>query len=175
MAALSKWPTTCSHSTLTRMDLVLYKAEALTDAGHLPQIPHEASKCFRHTKIIGGDLLPEENVYPEGASLMFYKLFLDEDVAGSLEEYDAFAVIEWDVLVAHATGFSRLYDAAFSSEPFWMKGSTLAGTEFHQTAKLRDMWHVLGHLNGNALYNNTDPAFTQYVNFTLARWGYSYS
>lgn len=82
---------------------------------------------------------------------MFYKLFLDEDVAGSLEEYDALAVIEWDVLVAHSTSFSRLYEAAFSSEPFWVKGSTLVGTEFHQTAKLRDMWHVLGHLNGNAI------------------------
>ncbi|CAM9176020.1 unnamed protein product, partial [Ectocarpus sp. 8 AP-2014] len=133
------------------------------------------SKCFRHTKIIGGDIIPEDNVYPKGASLMFYKLFLDEDVAGSLEEYDALAVIEWDVLVAHSTSFSRLYEAAFSSEPFWVKGSTLVGTEFHQTAKLRDMWHVLGHLNGNAIYNNTDPAFTQYVNFTLARWEYSYS
>ncbi|CAN0285107.1 unnamed protein product [Ectocarpus sp. 6 AP-2014] len=175
MAALSTWPTTCYHSTLTRMDLVIYKAEALTDGDHLPHIPHEASKCFRNTKIIGGDIIPEDNVYPKGASLMFYKLFLDEDVAGSLEEYDALAVIEWDVLVAHSTSFSRLYEAAFSSEPFWVKGSTLVGTEFHQTAKLRDMWHILGHLNGNAIYNNTDPAFTQFVNFTLARWEYSYS
>ncbi|CAN0179751.1 unnamed protein product, partial [Ectocarpus fasciculatus] len=175
MAALSTWPTTCYHSTLNSMDLVIYKAEALTDADHLPQIPHEASKCFRHTKIIGGNLLPEEDVYPNGASMMFYKLFLDTEVAGSLEEYDALAVLEWDVLVAHSTSFSRLYDAAFSSEPFWVKGSTLVGTEFHQTAKLRDMWHVLGHLNGNALYNNTDPAFTQYVNFTFTRWEYSYS
>ncbi|CBJ30864.1 hypothetical protein Esi_0218_0031 [Ectocarpus siliculosus] len=41
------------------MDLVIYKAEALTDEDHLPHIPHEASKCFRHTKIIGGDIIPE--------------------------------------------------------------------------------------------------------------------
>ncbi|CAB1106306.1 unnamed protein product [Ectocarpus sp. CCAP 1310/34] len=63
MAALSTWPTTCYHSTLSRMDLVIYKAEALTDGDHLPQIPHEASKCFRHTKIIGGDLIPEVGVF----------------------------------------------------------------------------------------------------------------
>lgn len=97
-------------------------------------------------------------MYPTGPSLMFYKLFLDEHVAASLKEYDALAVIEWDVLVAHSTSFSRLYDAAFSSEPFWVKGSTLAGTEFHQTAKLRDMWHVLGHLNGNALCESSAAA-----------------
>ncbi|CAM9477738.1 unnamed protein product [Ectocarpus sp. 8 AP-2014] len=110
-----------------------------------------------------------------GASVMFYKMFLDPDVARELHEYDALAIIEWDVLVAHHTSFSRLYETAFCSEPFWVKGSTLAGTEFHQTATVRDMWHVLGHLNGNAIYNNTDPAFTQFVNYTLTRWGYSYS
>lgn len=34
---------------------------------------------------------------------------------------------------------------------------------------------VLGHINGNAIYNNSDPAFVQFVDFTLARWDYSYS
>lgn len=82
---------------------------------------------------------------------MFYKMFLDPDVARALDEYDALTILEWDVLVAHHTSFSRLYETAFGSEPFWVKGSTLAGTEFHQTATVRDMWHVLGHLNGNAI------------------------
>ncbi len=37
-------------------------------------------------------------------------------------------------------------------------------------------WHkVLGHINGNAIYNNSDPAFVEFIDFTLARWGYSYS
>lgn len=34
---------------------------------------------------------------------------------------------------------------------------------------------VLGHINGNAIYNNSDPAFVQFVDFTLARWDYTYS
>jgi len=39
-----------------------------------------------------------------------------------------------------------------------------------------DKWRkVLGHINGNAIYNNTDPAFVEFVDFTFARWGYSYS
>lgn len=43
----------------------------------------------------------QDNVYPKGASVQFYKLFLDGDVASSVAEYDALAVIEWDVIVAH--------------------------------------------------------------------------
>ncbi|CAM9442866.1 unnamed protein product [Ectocarpus sp. 4 AP-2014] len=175
MTALSKWPTTCYDNTLKGVDLVIYKAEALADADDLPHVPRRTSRCFRQTKIIGANLLPKDNVYPKGASVMFYKMFLDAEVAHFLEEYDALAVMEWDVLVAHSTSFSRLYDAAFNSEPFWVKGSTLGGTEFHQTAHIRDMWHILGHLNGNAIYNNTDAAFTQFVNYTLTRWEYSYS
>ncbi|CAM9281756.1 unnamed protein product [Ectocarpus fasciculatus] len=175
MLSLSKWPTTCSENMRNGMDLVIYKAETLGNVDQLPRIPRHASGCFRRTKFVGGGLLPEENVYPMGASVMFYKMFLDPDVARALDEYDALTILEWDVLVAHHTSFSRLYETAFRSEPFWVKGSTLAGTEFHQTATVRDMWHVLGHLNGNAIYNNTDPAFTQFVNYTFTRWGYSYS
>lgn len=83
---------------------------------------------------------------------MFYKMFLDDDVVRSLEEYDAIAVLEWDIIVAHSSSFTRLYDATFfSPDWFWVKGSTLTGTEFHETAALTDMWYVLGHLNGNAI------------------------
>lgn len=83
---------------------------------------------------------------------MFYNMFLDRGVARALEGYDALAVLEWDILVAHSESFDRLYKAAFfSTEEFWMKGSTLAGREFHATAGVSEMWHVLGHLNGNAI------------------------
>lgn len=32
-----------------------------------------------------------------------------------------------------------------------MKGSTLDGAEFHETAMVQEMWHIIGHLNGNAI------------------------
>ncbi len=60
-------------------------------------------------------------------------------------------------------------------EPFWVKGSTLEGVNFHETVVLPESRHVLGHINGNAIYNNTDPAFVEFVNFTVARWEYSQS
>ncbi|CAM9750544.1 unnamed protein product [Ectocarpus sp. 4 AP-2014] len=176
MAALSKWPTTCYSNTLMGMDLIIYKAEAISSASRLTTVPDRASLCFRNTKIVSANLRPEDNVYPKGSSVMFYKLYLDSHVVASLAEYDALAIVEWDIIVAHSSSFSRLYEAAFfSSEWFWVKGSTLSGTEFHQTATLTKMWHILGHLNGNAIYNNTDLAFTEFVNFTLSRWEYKFS
>lgn len=83
---------------------------------------------------------------------MFYKIFLDPAIARSFGGYDALAILEWDVVVAHPTSFERLYKAAFfSAEDFWVKGSTLTGAEFHETAVVSEMWHILGHLNGNAI------------------------
>ena len=55
-----------------------------------------------------------------------------------------------------------------------MKGSNLEGTSFHSSAEVSEMWHVLGHINGNAIYNNNDPAFVEYVDYTRARWQYDH-
>lgn len=94
----------------------------------------------------------QENVYPVGPSVQFYRMFLEDSVKQRLAVYDALAVIEWDVVVAHDASFERLYYAAFSDDrPFWVKGSVLAGREFHQTAMMTDQQHILGHLNGNAI------------------------
>ncbi len=117
----------------------------------------------------------QEDVYPKGPSVQFYKMFLDEGVKAELEEYDALAIIEWDVLVASDRSFAELYRAAFSnSEDFWVKGSNLEGTNFHTVAESSEMWHVMGHINGNAIYNNNDPVFAEFVEYTLARWEYRY-
>lgn len=117
----------------------------------------------------------QEDVYPKGPSVQFYKMYLDEGVKAQLKEYDAFAIIEWDVLVASDRSFAQLYDAAFNnSEDFWVKGSNIEGTNFHNVAESSEMWHVMGHINGNAIYNNNDPMFAEYVEYTLTRWGYHY-
>ncbi|CAM9138496.1 unnamed protein product [Ectocarpus sp. 12 AP-2014] len=93
----------------------------------------------------------------------------------SLSEYDALSIIEWDVLVASDDSFEELYYAAFRvNEEFWVKGSNLEGTSFPSSAEASEMWQVLGHINGNAIYNNDDPAFVEYVEYTRARWGYEH-
>lgn len=80
---------------------------------------------------------------------------MEPSVSSQFDEYDAFAVMEWDVHVAHETSFERLgrlYESAMEAEePFWVKGSPLAGVQLHQTATLPNKWSTLGHLNGNAI------------------------
>lgn len=102
----------------------------------------------------------QDIVYPKAHSVMFYKLFLDGDVTRFFEGYAALAVLEWDIVVAHPTSFERLYEAAFvASEIFWVKGSTLTETEFHEAAGVSATWHVPGHLNGNAICESSWPCF----------------
>ena len=106
---------------------------------------------------------------------MFYKMYLDEGVRSHFIEYDAFAIIEWDVLVASERSFEQLYRSAFQgTQNFWIKGSRMGGADFHGNANIEEMWKVLGHINGNAIYNNNDPEFIEYVHYTHARWELKY-
>ena len=48
-------------------------------------------------------------MYPRGPSSQFYKIFLDPEVSREFELYDAVAIVESDVAIAHETSFERLY------------------------------------------------------------------
>ncbi|CAM9397785.1 unnamed protein product [Ectocarpus fasciculatus] len=175
VSSLERWPAKCSPLTLKNADLVLYYAEeeSSATASALDSISATAGRCFSRTRIVYANLAEEDDIYPQGPSVMFYNMFLDENVHSSLSEYDALSIIEWDVLVASDNSFEELYHAAFRvNEEFWVKGSNLEGTSFHSSAETSEMWQVLGHINGNAIYNNDDPAFVEYVEYTRARWGY---
>eukprot|EP00903_Cladosiphon_okamuranus_P017929 g16497.t1 len=161
------------------MQLVVYYSGTAEDGvwseGIIRNLEQTGGRCFEKTRVVYANLAEKDDYYPKGPSVMFYKMYLDDDVIRSFEDYAALAILEWDVVVAHPTSFERLYKAAFfTSEHFWVKGSTLKGAEFHDTAGVSQMWHILGHLNGNAIYNNADPAFNEFVNFTLNRWQYTY-
>lgn len=65
-------------------------------------------------------------MYSKGPSIQFYKILLDDNVRVHFEEYAVFAIIEWDVLVAHESSFAQLYKMAFAGgDPYWVKGSVL--------------------------------------------------
>lgn len=64
MDAISRWPHKCQRNIVEHMDLIIYKAEPPQpgpdgDAFLLSKVPHEASACFRSTKIVSANLLPE--------------------------------------------------------------------------------------------------------------------
>ena len=52
-------------------------------------------------------------LYPTGPSEQFYEMAPDEDDQGQLSEYDALAIMQWDVVVATDQFFEDLYKAAF--------------------------------------------------------------
>ncbi|CAM9556287.1 unnamed protein product [Choristocarpus tenellus] len=177
LRSILQWPSRCHNLNLRYMDLIVYYAgrEDIASARALDELNQSDVSCFKATKLIYARLTEEEKVYPTGPSAQFYKMFLDEEVKGQLSSYDMLALIEWDVIVAHETSFERLYSTSFyNNEAFWVKGSTLDGDNFHDTAIMPDSWHVIGHLNGNAIYNNTDPAFKIFLNYTREQWGYTY-
>eukprot|EP00903_Cladosiphon_okamuranus_P009984 g9470.t1 len=179
VASLERWPTNCSPLTVENVDLVLYYAEGEEDRSAVEEaagaIASTAGRCFANLRIVYAHLEKEEDAYPKGPSVMFYKMFLDADVRSQLSEFDALAIVEWDVLVATDRSFEELYHAAFRvNEEFWVKGSNLEGTNLHSSAEVSEMWRVLGHINGNAIYNNNDPAFVEYIEYTRARWEYEY-
>lgn len=118
-------------------------------------------------------------MHPRRPSVMFYHMFLDEYVRLSLAEYDALSVVEFDDFVTSELSFEELYHAAFLGEnkDFWIKGGSNLddGASVQSSAEEAwGMWQVRGHIHGNVIYNNNDPAFVEYVDYTRARWGYEH-
>lgn len=112
---------------------------------------------------------PDQDVRSE----QFYKLFLSPDIRAHFVEYDALAILDWDIIIVHEESFERLYSTAFTAnEPFWVKGSRHAGTSSSDRAAL-DIRYTLNHLDGNAIYNNSDTDFIDFVNITLKRWQFT--
>lgn len=73
---------------------------------HFKELLYNSAFCFALD--VSLSLAAQENVYPKGASVQFYKLYLDPSVRRHVTEYDALAIIEWDVLVAHNTRYASL-------------------------------------------------------------------
>ncbi|CAM9790044.1 unnamed protein product [Ectocarpus fasciculatus] len=175
-ASLAAWPTRCHSSTLVNTDLVAYYAggDNKDVAATLATIKQTGGRCFARTRLVLAHASDKENKRPEIDSIQFYKLYLDSTIRRQLADYDALAIMGWNVIVAHDRSFEELYTAAFGGvEPFWVKGSALVSGNSHETLVRPENRNTLGHINGNAIYNNTDQTFVEYVNFTVTRWEYT--
>ncbi|CAM9549362.1 unnamed protein product, partial [Phaeothamnion confervicola] len=153
------------------IDLVLYYSREEDDAARavIESVPEHVKACVNSIRLISAGLTEEEDVYPMGPSRQFYDIFLDAEIAAQFAEYGSFAIMERDVTITSTDAFDVLYDLAFDADghtPYWVKGGSLMGNEFHDSAKDAENWEFLGHINGNALYTLSDPAFTEYVKYT---------
>lgn len=132
---------------------------------------------MRHLNFLLFQLRDSQEVHLEEiSSVLFYKMFLDQDVSAELAEYGALAIVEWDTVVAADDSFEELYKAAFTSEEdVWVKGSNnMEDIPFHPTVKEKDVMRLPGYINGNAIYNNNDPEFVKYIGYTFTKWHYDY-
>lgn len=97
----------------------------------------------------------------------FYRLFLAPDVRAHFIEYDALAILDWDIVATQEASFDRLYWTTFTAtEPFWVKGSSHTGICSEDEAA-SGMGHLLDYPVRNAIYNNSDIDFFRLINFTM--------
>lgn len=60
LKSLQKWPSKCHPLTVQNVDLILYKAESVTnEAELLAPVVKGPAKCFRLTSVVSANLLPE--------------------------------------------------------------------------------------------------------------------
>ena len=135
-----------------------------------------ASGAFDNVYFYGANLLPSEDQYPIGASLMFFRLFHHRRIGGV---YDVIFLMESDCHICQgnwlraltsrartasgvgAAGEHIVEQYAHASSPsaaWWMMGTiTRTGDELLSTYTFAD------HLNGNALYHVGDKDFANFI------------
>lgn len=61
LEAVARWPTVCSAVTLSKVELVLYKAEGEEESSAvlLPALENTAGRCFAKTKVVYAHLREE--------------------------------------------------------------------------------------------------------------------
>ena len=146
------------------------------DILHLPVIVGEPSqKAMFTTPPLPAP--PQDIPIQEMRSAQFYKLFLAPTVRASFVDYDALAILDWDIIIAQDMSFKMLYSAAFTADQsYWVKGSRLAEMSSEEKFASPELLGQLpAYLDGNAIYNNTDREFVDFVHFSLNRWKFTRS
>lgn len=114
----------------------------------------KARKCFSSIEYVASNLSTEEDAYPLGANVMFYKVFFK---LYNSPDYAYFMYLELDVVPLR----SCWLDVALSMTPplsprFWVKGSQLRNS-------MKTPWWLNYHINGNSIYNVHDEVFATFV------------
>ncbi|KAJ3069576.1 hypothetical protein HDU98_007368 [Podochytrium sp. JEL0797] len=167
-------PTThASYHVLT--DLVFYyHKDILHYAPHLiKQLQTSVQKspyhaCFASIRFVNALLTDEEDVYPLGASKMFFHLFRTLSTGPLLRDHhsrtsashhhQAFYYMEPDNTPCRRNWLDRIYEESAIPGDFWMRGSILRD----RNPRVGD-WSFSDHLNGNALYRADDARFIEFV------------
>jgi len=127
--------------------------------------------CFTEVHTIYADLKPDEDDYPEGPSVMFFNLLLqerlrDDDLAG----YTDVMWMEWDLRPVRPLWVDAVFDAASPGpEGFWVRGSYYYGKGLDAATLNSHNRNWVGHINGNALYTLRDRDFHTFLELVRER------
>lgn len=121
--------------------------------------------CFSRVVVAFANLTTEEDDYPVGINIMFYRLVAGETHAHDLRDFNALYWMEPDVEPIKPYWLNALVRESLGGDDFWMKGSIYLGDLF-DGAGGQD-WTWAGHINGNALYRLHQPMFTQFLQIVM--------
>jgi hypothetical protein len=121
-----------------------------------------ALDCFTTIHTLYAALTSEEDVYPAGPSVMFFRVYTDPVIKAQLSPYRAMFWMELDTFPVKPLWIDKLYTESLVGD-FWMRGSIYFGPAFDETVKAAVNWDWVGHINGNALYRLNDAEFEYFL------------
>lgn len=136
---------------------------------HLEKMPvyTEATQCFARVRVVGANLTDEENDYPAGINLMFYRLITGVGFAPTdLLHVHAVFWMEPDVFPIKSCWLDALVsEALLVEDDYWVKGSMYLGDMFD--GSVGTDWTWVGHINGNAMYRLHQPLFIEFLRVVM--------
>ena len=117
--------------------------------------------CFANVKFLSAHLRSDEDTYPGGVSIMWYKLFL-ENVSGFTGHYDYMFWMEHDVQPIRPLWIDKLY-LEISTPEFFIKGSVFRGRYLDKYFNDRRLIPQIPHINGNALFRVGSEEFNHLI------------
>ena len=147
------------------VDLIFYfnlRVDLDLDISHLQTLKTVSATykhVFRNIHFVSANLSPDDDMYPNGPSNMFFQLFYAEHKSFQTD-YNAAFWMEPDNWPCQPFWLSALYAESLSQSGWWIRGSILRDTKSnpdYATFSFRK------HINGNALYKFGDPAFRYWI------------
>jgi len=116
----------------------------------------EISQCFSVIRFANARLNDEEDVYPLGASRMFFRLM----GMNTINKYNYMYYMEPDNLPCKQYWLDRIYEEAtiVGGESLWMRGSII-----RNGVSMVGTWTFGEHMNGNAIYRLDSQQFFDFL------------
>jgi hypothetical protein len=161
-----RWPKPCAGVGNHTTDIIFYFNSDLGRSSREQQIRTELERaihqtmgeCIRDHQFLSADLTAEEDGYPHGISLQWYKLMLHDFPNAFPKDYEYFFWMEHDVIPIRPLWLDKLRAEVNQPQEFFLKGSIFRGdkslVKYIEQGNLLNPW--LPHINGNAFYRVGD-------------------